>query len=69
MDYHHVSQTSYCSAVKNYGSYLKEYSKTCLKGPLKKDHKFVFKTKYYLMQVKSLAECSKRAFCNTFDLH
>ena len=21
------------------------------------------------MQVKSIAECSKRAFCNTFDLH
>ena len=21
------------------------------------------------MQIKSIAECSKRAFCNTFDLH
>ena len=46
------------------------YSKTCLKRPLKKkDQKFVFKTNYRLMQVKSIAECSKRAFCNTFDLH
>ena len=27
-----------------------------------------FKTDYCLMQVKSIAECSKRAFCNTFDL-
>ena len=25
----------------------------------------VFKTDYHLMQVKSIAECSKRAFCNT----
>ena len=40
-----------------------EYSKTCLKWPLKK------KTDYRLMQVKSIAECSKRAFCNIFDLH
>ena len=26
-------------------------------------------TDYRLMQVKSIAECSKRAFCSTFDLH
>ena len=43
-------------------------SKTGLKRPLKQ------KTKNWLslpiitlMQVKSIAECSKRAFCNTFD--
>ena len=35
----------------------------------KEDQKLVFKTDYHLMQVKSIAECSKRAFCNTFDLH
>ena len=29
------------------------YSKTCLKWPLKK----IFKTDYRLMQVKSIAEC------------
>ena len=45
------------------------YSKTCLKRPLKKKTKMGFKTDYRLMQVKSIAECSKRAFCNTFDLH
>ena len=28
-----------------------------------------FNANYCLMQVKSIAECSKRAFCNTFDLH
>ena len=31
--------------------------------------KLFFKTDYRLMQVKSIAECSKRAFCNTFNLH
>ena len=46
------------------------YSKTGLKWPLKKKTKnCFFKTDYCLMQVKSIAECSKRAFCNTFDLH
>ena len=48
---------------------LELYSKTCVKQPLKKNTKYVFKTNYHLMQVKSIAECSKRAFCNTFDLH
>ena len=37
------------------------YSKTCLKRPLKKKTKIVFKTGYRLMQVKK--------FCNNFDLH
>ena len=45
------------------------YSKTCLKRPLVKKTKYFFKSDYGLMQVKSIAECSKRAFCNTFDLH
>ena len=31
--------------------------------------KLVFKNDYRLMQVKSIAECSKRAFCNILDLH
>ena len=35
----------------------------------KEDRKLVFKTDYRLMQVKSIKECSKRAFCNTFDPH
>ena len=34
------------------------YSKTCGKRPLSKDRKFIFKTNYRLMQVKSIAECS-----------
>ena len=36
-----------------------QYSKTCLKQPLKKDQKLVFKTDYRLMQVKSIAPWSK----------
>ena len=35
----------------------KTYSKTCLKWPLSKRPKIVFKTNYPLMQVKSIAEC------------
>ena len=31
--------------------------------------RLVFKTNYRLMQVKSIAGCSKRAFCNILDLH
>ena len=42
------------------------YSKTCLKQPLKTPQKLVFKTYYRLMQVKSIAECSKRAFLQYF---
>ena len=45
------------------------YSKTCLKRPLKKKTKNHFQDNYCLMQVKSIAECSQRAFCNTFDPH
>ena len=29
----------------------------------------VLKTGVSLMQARYIAECSKRAFCNTFDLH
>ena len=46
-----------------------EYSKTCLKQPLKRDNTKVLKTNGSLMKVESIAECSLGAFCNTFDLH
>ena len=42
------------------------YSKTCLKGPLSKNKKVIFKTNYRLMQVKSLQNAPMGAFCNTF---
>ena len=34
-----------------------------------KEDRFVFKNGYRLIQVESIAECSRGAFCNTFDLH
>ena len=33
-------------------------SKTCVKRPILKDRKLVFKSNYCLMQVTSIAECS-----------
>ena len=45
------------------------YSKTFVKQSLSKRPKMFFKNDYCLMQVKNIAECSKRAFCNNFDLH
>ena len=43
------------------------YSKACLKhaATQKENQKLFFTTDCHLMQVKSFAECSKRAFCNT----
>ena len=34
-----------------------------------KDKTMVLKTNGSLMKVERIAECSLRAFCNTFDLH
>ena len=42
------------------------YSKTCLKRPLKKKTKTILMTKYRLMQVKSIAECSKGSILHYF---
>ena len=46
-----------------------KYSKTCLSGHSKIDKTKVLKTIGSLMKVESIAECSPKAFCNTFDLH
>ena len=51
--------------------------RTVLRGPVepvlsshsKIDKTKVLKTSGSLVQVKNIAECSTRAFCNTFDLH
>ena len=48
-------------------SLVTENSKTCVKWPLSKRPKIIFKINYRLMQIKSIAECSKGAFCNTFN--
>ena len=42
------------------------YSKTCLKRPLKKKTKTILMTNYRLMQVKSIAECSKWSILHYF---
>ena len=42
------------------------YNKTCLKRPLSKRPKNVFKTNYGLMQVKSIAEYSKGSILQYF---
>ena len=47
----------------------KNYSKTCLKRPLKNRQTKVLKTNGSVMKVEKFAECSLGAFCNTFDLH
>ena len=46
---------------------LGKYSKTCVKRPLSKDNKLVFKTNYCLMQVKIIAECSKGSILQYFQ--
>ena len=40
-----------------------------LSGHSNKGKTMVLKTNGGLMKVESIAECSKRAFCNTFNLH
>ena len=46
-----------------------EYSKNCLKRPLKNKKTKIVKTNDSLMKVESIEERSKRAFWNNFDLH
>ena len=53
---------------------IKKFCAVCIVKPVlsglsKIDKTKVLKTDYHLMHVKGIAECSKRAFCNTFDLH
>ena len=43
-----------------------KYNKTCVKRPLSKRPKSVFKTNYRLMQVKSITECSKWSILQYF---
>ena len=43
--------------------------KPVFSGHSKIDKTKVLKTDGSLVQVESIAECSMRAFCNTFDMH
>ena len=58
---HLTSQKSICQNCENW-----TYSKTCEKRATQKDRKLVFKTNYFLMQVKSIAECSKGSILRYF---
>ena len=57
----------YC--VKPARAVLCNTVKPVLSGHSKLDKTKVLKTNGSLMKVKSIAECSLGAFCNTFDLH
>ena len=46
-----------------------QYSKTCVKWPLSKRPKVVFKNKYRLMQVRSTAECILQYFRPSLRYH
>ena len=46
-----------------------DLKKNVLSGHSKIDKTKVLKTDGSLMQVECIAECSLRAFCNTFHLH
>ena len=56
----------YGLVIKFLFSLICDYSKTCLKRPLSKRAKLFFKTDYLLMQVKSIAECSKGSILQYF---
>ena len=43
--------------------------KPVLSNRTKEDQKQISKTDASLMQVNSITECSRGAFCSTFDLH
>ena len=59
----HKTGIKNCISV-NFGIY--NTVKTCLKRPLKKYQKLVFKNNYHLMQVKNIAECSKGSILQYF---
>ena len=60
--HNHRSQTNPRSVRKRH--YM--YSKTCVKRPLKKARKLILKTNCCLMQVRSIAECSKGSILKYF---
>ena len=44
----------------------RHYNKTCVNGHSQKDRKLLFKTNDHLMQVESIAECSKGSILQFF---
>ena len=71
----HFNKKKYSSYSKTTNSTIQkvcvgcQYSKACLKQPLKKDKTKILMTNGSLMKVKRIAECSTWSIRNTFDLH
>ena len=65
----YLSPTGYKLAYKLLLPYHHSTVRPVLSGHTKIDKTKVLKTIGSLMKVKSITECFKRAFCNTFDLH
>ena len=66
-----IEKSQQMNMMKEMTGILK-YSKTCLNRHSKIDETKALMTVNWLlslMKVKSIAECSLGAFCNTFDLH
>ena len=63
----HVSPLSYSTSSATQ-AVIDKIIKTCLKRPLLERAKLVFNTNYGLMQVKSVAECSKGSNLQYFQL-
>ena len=67
---HELAQMCLTNAQKYKKDFIFFYTvKPVLSSHSKIDKTKVLKTNGSLMKVKSIAECSLGAFCNTFDLH
>ena len=51
------------------GCQVSQFSKTCVKRPLKNRYKKIFMTNGSLMKVECIAECSHWSILQYFDLH
>ena len=64
--HHTLVRHNQCLTKQEERSHQTRYSKTCVKRPLSKIPKIVFETNNRLMDVKSIAECSKGSILQYF---
>ena len=66
---HKSKEKSNGASIRSSGAIARNitYSKTCAKRPLSKRPKIVFNTNHRLMQVRSIAECSKGSILQYFQ--
>ena len=64
--WYHLGHTARTICITFHNVYTIQCSKNCLKGTLKKKTKIGFEINYRLLQVKSIAECSKRSIFQCF---